>query len=478
GRRLTEIFKPLRGLQGFADGKIIADIGENGKPMEAPFFEGKAIDFGKSLLPRNVLPFGIPEDLIRPTESPDRIGPQVLVVEPPSSAERKAEGVRKLDDLFEKEELEAAKKAQPFETLNPADVLSQRPRQSDTYLLHDPGPNMEWAEFIDRNLNRDILNPKPGIEKVVNAQGEDVTLNKVGAKGYFIKSPRAGFYAHYRGKLDRPEVMFMHDRVDVDDKDRYRAASGERGVYLNGIASDLGVLNRQLVLATVPADTVGASAEELEVIRKATEGYREAMLQKILSQGSVKVIFTDGEMAKFETERILKKLGVKNVPVIDIPRGRLPNSGIARIRAQLKQIPQFASATITGKPVGIGPEQLPWTSRATEGKFVGTVVEAKGKWKGRVRALVLPTVAFRQETFTAPATVRSVLEMNKRLTELGLRTAKETLPEFFRRTGRTGKIEPQTRTVERESGRTERTERRANERSSGAAGSCKSLLGL
>ena len=64
----------------------------------------------------------------------------------------------------------------------------------------------------------------------------------------------------------------------------------------------------------------GATAEEWEYIRKHTEDYREYAIDQALKSGKVEVIFTDGDIARAEMQRILAKRGTTGIQVVDIRR--------------------------------------------------------------------------------------------------------------------------------------------------------------
>lgn len=415
--KLKEIFEPIEELIG-GERAIEPDLDNDGNPRINHFARGDAYDYNqRAYMPRETLPFGAPANILRPIASADRLGPQVLVVEPPSKKELLAAGFRELKDIFDADKLEAAKSALPVEPLDPNDLWNQHSRQEATRYLADDGPGYEWARLMKESFDPQVLEHVP--------------------------APTLGDFANYRGTFDQPEVLIIHDRSDLEDRNTYRAASGARGLALNGLMRDLGVERSQLVLATAPVDMTDATDEQWEKVRAGSETYREAVIGKVLAQGSVKVIFTDGKVAKSETTRILRKLKVTGISVIDIPRGADPASGILAAGARAKRLKRFQGAKISGNPAGIPHEHFPWNERDWARVTPGTVIEANAPFKGKTYAIVSPNYVARQELRPRPETVRLVEASKQELEEKGIRPAKEDIASFLKRKGRSGDFLPE-----------------------------------
>ncbi len=434
-KKVRQIFEGLKSLRGW---KIEPDLDEQGKKRINHYERGEDYKYGRAYLPRQVVPFGAPDTIIWPETSADRLGPQVLVSEPPDRKILSAMKIRSLESLFSTEEIEAAKKSNPAEALHPADLWSQHTRQGE--YVFDSGPGAEWAELMVSNLDRSILEPKEGM-KVLNNKGEDITLVTHGIEAYNVKS-QIGFFGHYRGTFDNPRALILADPSDLEDRNTFRAATGIRGQFVNGLMRDLGLEHSQLVLKTVPVDMNGATAEEWEAVRKGSEAYREAVLEKVLNQGSVEVIFTDGPIAEQEMQRILEKLNQANIPVINIPRGEKESDGIKAAGTKARLIPEFKSASISQKMAAIPASQLPWNSRGWEGNGGGHVVDAQGKFRGRVYAIVTPDYVARQKINPMPTTMTSVENTKMILDQYGVRRASENILDFLKRIGSEGTFAP------------------------------------
>jgi hypothetical protein len=383
---VTALFEKVKPFIG-GNNAIEPDLKADGTPMVNSYARGEAFQYGRAFLPRRVVPFGAPDSILRPKASADRLGPQVLVSEPPSKQDLRAAGVRNLEEIFDAAAIEAAKNVQPVEALNENDLWAQHSRQDSTRELADPGPGAEMAKLMVENLDRSVLPSS--------------------------KAPVLGFFAHYRGTFENPKALIMYDSLDLEDRNTFRAATGARGQLLNGLMRDLGLELNQLVLTTAPVDMTGATAAELETVRKGTEGYREAVLAKVLAGSSLQVIFTDGSMAKSETSRILRKLRRSDIPVINVDRNS--DRGIVLAGTEAKSVLNLRNARISGNPAGIPIQHLPWNSRDWERVTSGTVIEAKGAFKGKSYAIVTPNFVAQQNARPLSSTSQAVEAMKRDL---------------------------------------------------------------
>lgn len=394
---ITKIFERVKDLIG-GNNAIEPDLDENGKPLINHYAKGDAFKYGRAYLPRRVVPFGAPESILRPKSSADRLGPQVLVSEPPTREELKAAGVKSITDLFDAADIEKAKNVEPIEPLHPNDIWSQHSRQPELRDLADPGPGAKMAKIMIENLDRAALE--------------------------YSTAPSLGFFAHYRGTFDKPRALIMYDSLDLEDRNTFRAATGQRGQALNGLMRDLGVELEQLVLTTIPMDLTGASKAELSAARKATEDYREAVLAEVLEQNSLEVIFADGIIAQQEVARLLKKFDRDDIPVIAIERGDEAMSGIAEAGKEAKNLAAFRRAKITTQFAAIPVQHLPWNSRDWERVTSGTVIDAKGEFKGKTYLVVTPNFVFNQKLKPMPETVRAVKAVKAELQKSGIPEAR------------------------------------------------------
>ncbi|MCC7403873.1 MAG: hypothetical protein IT288_05690 [Bdellovibrionales bacterium] len=402
-KTINLIFSQVQDLIG-GDKAIEPDLDADGNRLTNDYAKGNPFKYGRAYLPRRVVPFGAPDSILRPKSSADRIGPQVLVSEPPSREELKKARIKERAELFDADAIDRAKNAEPVEPLNPNDIWSQHSRQPENRELADPGPGAEMAKVMVENLDRAALE--------------------------FSPAPVLGFFAHYRGSFKKPRALIMYDSLDLEDRNTFRAATGARGQALNGLMRDLGVELEQLVLTTIPMDLTGADEAQISAARQATEGYREAVLAPVLEQESLEVIFTDGPVAQNEVARILKKLGHKEIVVINIPRGDTALDGIAEAGREAKsKLSQFSSKKINAKFAAIPIQHLPWNSRDWERVTSGTVIEANGAYKGKTYLVVTPNFVFRQSLKPLASTVKAVKAVNADLQKAGIPMAKDLATE-------------------------------------------------
>ncbi len=89
--------------------------------------------------------------------------------------------------------------------------------------------------------------------------------------------------------------------------------------------------------------------------------------------------------------------------------------------------------TITSRMLDIPRSHLPWWARIWEGTSGDRVVDALGKDRGGVRALVVPNWVVKQKVIQRPAVVESIAKIKARLKELGLRLGGESVEDFLKR---------------------------------------------
>lgn len=396
--------------------RVEPDLDEDGKPRINSWDKGIDYSYGRADIRAGYFEFGAPDDRRVSRADASRLDAQVIVA---GSRDRVQ---------FDKELIANAKKAMPSESKNPLDLWSVRPRQQDTRAIFDRGPGPEIAELLMTHLSRDqIFEPKAGM-KVTSRSGVDQTFETHGIDAFNVKThPGTGFFGLHRGSFQDAKVLILADPHGIDDWNTSRALTGARGQYLNGLMNDLGVGENYLVIKTVPVGMDGATAEEWEVTRQKTEAYRDVAVKKALENGKIQMIFTDGAVAQFEMSRILKKLGASKVRVVNIQReGMDPASGILKAGQEVNP-----SAKISAQMRDIPRSHLPWWARTWEGTSGDRVIDALGKERGGVRALVAPNWVARQEVTPSPRVAKSIQKLRETMQSLGLRIGKQTVPEFL-----------------------------------------------
>ncbi len=408
---------------------IEPDLGADGKPMVNHWHEGHDYGYGKADVRGGYAEFGAPLDRRVVHASASRLDPQTIVAGSRSRVK------------FDQRKLSAAKSGKPSKALDPRDTWSGRPRQKETRYVFDRGPGQATAELLMTNLDAEALfEPKPGMK--VMKGNRDITFETHGIDAYNVKTtPGTGFFGLHRGSFTDSEALVLFDPHGLDDWNTSRAATGARGQYLNGLMEDLGFSDKYLVLKTVPVGMDGATAEEWEVVRRQTEKYREVAIQHALENPKIKTIFTDGEIAKAEMERVLNKLGVRGKTVINIQRdGMKAESGIAEAgKEALAKLKGLKKGTkISAAMSDIPRSHLTWWSRLWEGTGGDSVVDALGKERGGVRALVTPDWVAKQKIQATEVVKQSIAEIKSVLEKQGIRLGKEDIAKFLERRGLTG----------------------------------------
>ncbi len=429
---LKKAFKPLTALKEKLGWFVKPDTNSSGRSRTNDWNEGKEPTYGRAEVPPEHFEVGAPDDRRANTAAAKRLDDQTIMV-----------GARE-EAKFNDKEIEKAKKALPSNKMDPNDWWSNHSRQDEGRYIFDRGPGEEIEKLMLENLDRKkIFEPKP--EMKVAKDGQDVTLETHGIDAYYAKtSVNSGFFGHYRGDFNKAQTLILADPHGIDDWNTSRALTGERGQLLNGLMSDLGFGENYLVLKTVPFGMDGATKEEWEVIRQRTETYREVLIKKILENKQIKVIFTDGDVAKSELERVLKLLKITDKKVVNIQRkGSDAVSGIIEAGESIKKnFSEKASAKISCKMLDIPRSHLSWASRIWEGTGGDHVINSLGKARGIVFALITPDWAAEQKVMALDITIRSINAIKKFAEKLGIRLDRESLPEFLKRKHIDGKYAP------------------------------------
>ncbi len=441
-RKVNELFEKMTHLEKERGFTIPVDTDSTGKPFPNNRASRVEFSWSKAKLPLEIAPFGIPTSLIRPATSPDRMGPQVLIADPPSREDLAKFKLKSFEDLFDADKIAKAKAVQFTDRslMNPNDLWSHPPRQPENEAQFSTGPSKELEAILKSNLDESILEPKSGmevIETVRSRSGEvqeiDKTLRTHGLEAYNIKNnPRMGFFAHYRGTEEKPRAFVLADPADLEDRNTWVAHSGERGQYIQGILKEMGLGNSLFLLKTVPVEMMGADAAEWEAVRKPTEKYREEVIKAILAKGSVEIFIADGPVAQAEITRILTKLQVKHIPVVNVNRGENPADGILEAQAKIKKIARYARVAFSGKAAAIPHSDMSFLHRAYEGNAVGTVVRSNHPNFPDTYAVVIPDVVVKQDVKPIPQTTQSIKATLKMLEDMGIRKPGQSVTEYLK----------------------------------------------
>jgi len=428
---LKRAFARLKGLvpRGW---RIEPDLDDMGRPLKNSWEKGEDYKYDRADIRPGYFEFGAPDDRRVSRADASRLDAQTIVA---GSRDRVT---------FNEKLIETAKKALPSTGKDPRDVWAGFPRQADTRYIFDRGPGDDIAEALEGSLDREkIFEPKPGMKTMKGKT--DITFETHGIDAYYTKThPGTGFFGYHRGSFEKSRALIFADPHGLDDWNTARAMTGARGQYLNGLMKDIGVGEEYLVIKTVPFGMDGATAEEWEVVRQRTETYREVAIKEALKRSPIEMIFTDGDIAKAEMERILTKMNVKNISVVNINRhGMDPASGIKEIEKDLKtKFKNLNDITISGKMLDIPRSHLTWWSRIWEGTSGDRVFDAQGKHRGGVRALVAPDWVVKQKVKPSSAVARSIAKIKELFEKMKLRLSVEPLKKFIERTRLDWKFTP------------------------------------
>lgn len=404
--------------------RVEPDLDDDGQPRHNLWDEDKEYRYGRADIRAGYFEFGAPDDRRVSRADASRLDSQTIVA---GTRERAR---------FDQRQLSAAKEGKPSKKLDSKDLWSVRPRQTDTRAVFDRGPGQEIAKLLVTHIDRDVLfEPKPG-KKVTDKKGRDITFETNGIDAYYTKThPGTGLFGFHRGSFEKSKALILADPHGIDDWNTSRALTGARGQYLNGLMEDLGYGEDYLVIKTVPVGMDGATDDEWEEVRKRTESYREVAIEKALENSDIEIIFTDGEIAAAEMKRILGKLRLSGKTVVNIQRdGMKPESGIVEAgNAAKRLVKSLAKANVGGQMSDIPRSHLPWWARIWEGTGGDHVVDALGKLRGGVRALVTPNWVVRQKVRPSPKVAESIRKLKSMMTDSGVRLGGEKISDFIER---------------------------------------------
>jgi hypothetical protein len=414
--------------------QIEPDKNSDGSLMENQWHSGKDFDYGRGEVGASFFEFGAPADRRANTSSATREGAQIILA-----------GTKNTES-FDKKALEAAKQGLASETLNYDDLWSVRPRNLIERYQFDRGPGKDLAKILYNSIDqKKLFQVKPGLQ-VFGKKDQDITFQTHGIDAYYTKThPDTGLFGFHRGDFKNSEAFVLADPHGVDDWNTSRALTGARGQFLNRMMYDLGINDKYLVVKTVPVGMDQASPEDWEHVRKVTEKYREIAIEQALKNPNLKYFFTDGEIAKKEMQRILSKLKLNNVIVINIEReGLNPQSGIVSARKEAQKVYSLnveknISEVLQMKD--LPRTHLTWWSRSWEGTSGDRVIEAIGKERGKARALIAPNWVARQKIRPLGSTQKSIEKIRQKFELLNLRIGTESLLDFLNKASNKMKIE-------------------------------------
>lgn len=416
-RRSFGVLKELR-----ADGwRIEPDLDDNGQPLVNQWDQDpESIEWGD---PQKLRPGffeqGTPDDRIF-GRAAVRMGPQVNIANDKDT------------DQFDPALIQKAKDLKPWDELDPRDIWANHESQEETMRLYDRGPSPELYGKMMRGVDRAALfKPKDG--KSWKVDGIDAFNTKT--------HPNTGLFGPYRGTFDGPRVFTLADPIGLDPWNTSIAFTGERGQYHNGFLRDLGFTEKRLVLQTVPVGMDGATAAEWAEVLPPTENYREVAFAAALKAGKLEIIFTDGPYAKIAMQKLVNKFNV-TIPVVNIERAEGdPSFGFATAGKRAAELlPSLKDKTVTSRATDIPRRELTWWARGHEGRGGDSVVDAIGKNRGWVRAVVMPTYAARQKVSVTQAMSESIMAMQQVAESFDARLSKEPVADFLARKGVSGKL--------------------------------------
>ncbi|MES2769299.1 MAG: hypothetical protein V4596_09140 [Bdellovibrionota bacterium] len=410
------------------------------KNLNSRFLEGKPYSYGRGIIPPSHGDPGITDMRLLPVSTAQRSGSSTIVIGTRDRAQ------------FSKEKLKEMEKATPSneDLVNSHNVLTSRPKFESWLFKYDRGPDSRYAKLLFETLDKKsvlwvkaqyneeaqgILKEKlkadmsPDEQDDVYLKTVGIMFDKYGIDAFNFKShPEAGFFGHYRGTFENPRVVILADPHGYDSFITSKAATGERGQYLNGLMSDLGVGSDYLVISTVPMMMDGATNEEWSGVLESTQNYRDQLFKEILSQGTPDLLIADGPNAAKE----LKRMGYD---FVTIESNGKADSGFKEAGLKIAQRKAFANASeISGARVDIPREHLTWIARVWEGTSGDRVITADDKEnKGKAFAIVAPNWARFAEVHFTKEEQATISELVNRLTLSGEPLPGEKISDYVER---------------------------------------------
>ncbi len=408
--------------------------------LRSAFLDGGAYAYGRAIIPISHGDPGITPLRLLPVSTAKRAGKSAIIIGTRGNANFSSKLTKKMekDTPSNKFLLQSDK------------VLTGRPQFDEWLYKYDRGPSDEIAKILYNTLDEtEVFAPNAEYASRINAfsdagsrgtskeqklkafnKAASSIFSEHGIDAFPAKTYLdAGFFGHYRGTFDNPKVVILADPHGHDSFITSKAATGERGQYLNGLMQDLGIGHEYLVLNTVPFGMDDASDDEWQEILKRTQTYRDKILDKVLSTNEPIVIIADGEYAEQELKRI-----VGDNKFVTIKRSRSMSKDMKNAGKEIKKkISGFSRRKISGKRIDIPREHLTWIARTWEGTSGDRVITATGKEKGKVFKIVAPDWARKNKVKFSDSTVRGLDEMRAKLIEAGEPMPNENIKDFVRR---------------------------------------------
>jgi len=421
--------------------------------LDSPFLKGDSYKYGRGVIPPSHGDPGITDFRLLPVSTAQRAGKSMIVI-----------GTRDRID-FPRDIVKEMEKDTPSNKmlLKSHGVLTGRPQFDEWLDRYDRGPDDTYSELLFESMNKqDILWVKEDfnseakkVQKKIltslkkkdmsEAEREEIAYSKTVCKMYekfgidafnFKTHPDAGFFGHYRGTFDSPEVVILADPDGLDSFITSKAATGNRGQYLNGLMQDLKVGAKYLVIKTVPVGMDGAMPEEWNDMLKATKKYRDELFKEILKGDPV--LFADGKYAAGELERITgsrsKFIAIDKTSNFS---GDMKKAGKAFNKKYSKKF------RIKGNRVDIPREHLTWIARVWEGTSGDRVITTDYKkkkrdgsftyYKGKAFAIVAPDWARKNTVYFSDFTREELLDLYGKLAAAGEPMPGENLSAFVSR---------------------------------------------
>ena len=336
-------------------------------------------------------------------------------------------------------------------------VLTGRVKDPSISRKYDRGPDSTFAKLLFNSLNKqEVLTAKAkyqkDMDKLVENYFENRKIakpnaeNKKDAYNYAIRKlfdkhnlaafdfkshPDAGFFGHYRGTFDAPEVVILADPHGYDSFITSKALTGARGQYIQGMMDDMGVGNKYLVIKTVPMAMDGASSSEWNAVLKKTRDYRKGIFAEIYKRNKDVLFIADGKFAAQELPHLIEKDG----DFVTLKRrSNNPGYGIEAANDQIREFSDYSDVTLFGQMSDIPREHLTWIARVWEGTSGDRVITASNdSFKGKAFAIVAPNWARRNTVHYWKHTADGIESMVDKLVDAGEPQPKESLEDFVQR---------------------------------------------
>jgi len=408
--------------------------------LRSYFLEGKGYKYGRAIIPKSHGDPGITPLRLLPVSTAYRDGREAIVIGSRNRARFSSSLSKKIaKDVPSSKFL-----------LSTNTVLTGRPQIDEWIFAYDRGPSKEVADILYNTLDEiEVFAPKvEHIEKLdkvsdlksrgASRQEQLRAFNKAvsgvfdqhGIGAFAAKTHNdASFFGHYRGTFENPKVVILADPHGLDSFITSKAATGERGQYLNGLMDDLGVGHEYLVLNTVPFGMDDAKADDWQEILTRTQDYRDKILNYVLSANEPTVLIADGEYAAQELKRIVGDNKFVTIKRSSNMSKDMKNAG----KVIKKKVGSFARKKIRGKRIDIPREHLTWISRAWEGTSGDRVITSTDKAKGKVFKIIRPEWSIKNEVKFQDQTKIGLERMLAKLRQAGEPLPGEKIADFVKR---------------------------------------------